>query len=141
MLPAVQFSFASQYGQPGSGLINRDSNCICSRGKSLPPNTVDKHFMHFPIQVGVMVVEPSSTAARRGCNITLPNMMNSNSNREGTAPDGGPFKTYDFIVHPDTLTRCVGKADLLEHLITTVSPFHRHFGSWHVPPVTCSPLL
>lgn len=65
-----------------------------------------------------MVVE-QSTSERRGCSITLPSICSAKA-REGKTADGVTFKTWDYMVHPDTLPQCVGRVELMHNLITTV---------------------
>lgn len=74
-----------------------------------------------PVQVEEMVIERFGQGERAGANITLPNMLGIKGNREGKAPDGVPFRVWDFIVHPASLLRCTGNPALTEFLVSTVS--------------------
>jgi hypothetical protein len=71
----------------------------------------------------VQVDEMSITQAKgdQRSSVMLPNMLSSKSDREGKSADGRPFKVWDFIVHPESLTRCISKPALMELLFTVVS--------------------
>lgn len=69
------------------------------------------------------VDEMSITQAKgeQRSSVMLPNMLSSKSDREGKSPDGRTFKVWDFIVHPESLTRCISKPALMELLFTVAT--------------------
>lgn len=67
-----------------------------------------------------MAITPAKGEQRSS--VMLSNMLSSKGDREGKAPDGRPFKIWDFIVHPKSLTRCISNPALMELLFTVVSP-------------------
>lgn len=71
------------------------------------------------LQVDEMAITPAKGEQRSS--VMLPNMLSSKGDREGKSQDGRPFKIWDFIVHPESLTRCIRNPALMELLFTMVS--------------------
>lgn len=73
------------------------------------------------MQVDVLVLKPAPTSeGGRGFHLSLPNMLARKECRTGKTAEGVTFKTWDFIIHPDSLARAISSPAVLDALAIMV---------------------